>query len=136
MTVFICTDEVGGMLFNERRQSRDKRVIEDIIRVCADGVIYISDFSEVLFADSDASVISVPNPIEAASEDGYAFVENISLSGYVEKIDRLIIYNWNERYPSDVGLDIEPRDEGFRLKSMREFKGKSHEKITRRDFVK
>ncbi len=136
MTVFICTDDVGGILFNNRRQSRDKRVIEDVIRVCADGVLYISDFSEVLFQDSDASVISVPSPIEAAGRDGFAFVEGIPLSQYTDKIDRLIIYCWNERYPSDVKLDIDPTKAGFRLKSTREFKGKSHEKITRRDFIK
>ena len=51
MTVFVCIDDRGGMLFNKRRQSRDSKVIEDVVRTVGDGVLYISDFSELLFSE-------------------------------------------------------------------------------------
>lgn len=136
MTVFICLDDRGGMLFNKRRQSRDAKVIEDVIRCSDDGLLYISDFSEKLFAESAASVISVPDPLEAAGEDAFVFCENMHLAPYLDKIDRLIIYKWNELYPSDFKIDVEVSKCGFRLKSRREFVGKAHKKITREDYVK
>lgn len=136
MTVFLCLDNKGGMMFNKRRQSRDAKVIEDIARVADDGLIYISDFSEILFEESSASVICVPNPLEAASANAFVFCEDSGISEFTEKIDRLIIYRWGEIYPSDMKLDINPESCGFRLKSTRKFKGKSHDNITREDYIK
>ena len=136
MTVFVCIDDRGGMLFNKRRQSRDSRVIEDVIRTAEDGVLYISDFSEILFEESDASVISVPEPLESAGKEGFVFIENRHLSEHLDRIDRLIIYKWNRKYPSDFSLDVDPTAAGFKKKSTREFVGTSHEKITREDYVK
>ena len=136
MTVFVCIDDNGGMLFNKRRQSRDARVIEDVARTVGDGLLYISDFSEVLFAESDASVISVPDPLEAAGESSFAFIENVHLSNHTDRIDRLIIYKWNRKYPSDFSLDIDPVASGFKKRSTREFTGKSHDKVTREDYIR
>ena len=92
MTVFVCIDDRGGMLFNKRRQSRDSKVIEDVARTVGEGLLYISDFSEILFAESDASVISVPDPLDSAGDGSFVFVENLHLGEYVDKIDRLILY--------------------------------------------
>lgn len=136
MTVFVCIDDKGGMLFNKRRQSRDSKVIEDVARTVGEGLLYISDFSEVLFAESDASVISVPDPLDSAGDGSFVFVENLHLGEYVDKIDRLIIYKWNRKYPCDFELDVTPSTAGFKKKSTREFKGTSHDKITREDYVK
>ena len=136
MTVFVCIDDRGGMLFNKRRQSRDSRVIEDVIRTAEDGVLYISDFSEILFEESDASVISVPEPLESAGKESFVFIENRHLGEHLDRIDRLIIYKWNRKYPSDFSLDVDPTAAGFKKKSTREFVGTSHEKITREDYVK
>ncbi len=136
MTVFVCVDDRGGMLFNKRRQSRDSKVIEDVARTVGEGLLYISDFSEILFAESDASVISVPDPLDSAGEGGFVFVENVHLGSHLDKIDRLIIYKWNRKYPCDFELDVTPTAAGFKKKSTREFKGTSHDKITREDYVK
>jgi hypothetical protein len=124
------------MLFNKRRQSRDSKVIEDVARTVGEGLLYISDFSEVLFAESDASVISVPDPLDSAGDGSFVFVENLHLGEYVDKIDRLIIYKWNRKYPCDFELDLTPTEAGFKKKSTREFKGTSHDKITREVYKK
>ena len=136
MTVFVCVDTRGGLIFNDRRQSRDPKVIEDVIRTAGDGILYISDFSEDLFSDSDTSVISVPNPLLSAGEGAFVFVENLPLSPYADKIDKLIVYNWGEPYPFDMKLDLKPTECGFRLRSRRTFAGIAHDKITREDFIK
>lgn len=136
MTVFVCTDLRGGMIFNGRRLSFDSEIIEDVIRYTGDGILYISDFSEDLFADSTASVICVPEPLYSASDDAFVFVENEAIIPHIDKIDRLIIYNFGEAYPYDVALDVKPTEVGFKLRSRRSFVGYSHDKVTREDFIK
>lgn len=131
MTVFVCIDDFGGMTFFGKRQSRDSALIKDLIKHTEDGVLYISDFSERLFEDSEASVICVPSPLESAGEDGYVFVENLPLTPCKKKIDRLVIYKWNRHYPSDKKLDITPDGLGMTLKESYDFVGTSHEKITK-----
>ena len=136
MTVFVCTDSRGGMLFGGRRASYDMKIIEDVIRYTGDGILYISDFSEDLFSESEASVISVPDPMFSAGEDAFVFVEDATLSPYIDKIDRLVIYNFGEAYPFDVRLDIDPKSAGFKLRSRRCFTGISHNNVTREDYIK
>ena len=136
MTVFLCIDERGGMIFMNRRVSSDKILTKDIEKSVGDGILYISDFSEFLFENSDMSVMSVPNPLQIAGEGDFVFVENLSLKERIEKIDKLIIYNWNRKYPFDFSLDINPLEEGFRLSEIYDFKGKSHDKITKEIYVK
>ena len=131
MTVFLCIDERGGMIFNKRRQSRDRKLIEDVSKISADGILYISDFSEDLFEDSTASVIVVSDPLESAPAGSYAFVESPPLKPYLDKIEKLIIYKWNERYPFDKKIDFSPQDERFSLTESLDFEGKAHKKITR-----
>ena len=41
MKIIVCIDERGGMTFNRRRQSRDARVSEDVLRTaCGRLVVY------------------------------------------------------------------------------------------------
>ena len=131
MTVFVCTEERGGMLFMKRRLSKDRELTADIAKTVGDGILYISDFSESLFAESDISVLSVPNPLDSAGEDDFVFIENLCLAPSIKKVKRLIVYNWNRKYPFDVSIDVNPLDFGFSLKKSYDFKGYSHDKITK-----
>ncbi|MBO5908379.1 MAG: ribonuclease Z [Clostridia bacterium] len=131
MTVFVCIDDNGGLTFNGRRQSRDSALIKDVATHTDDGVLYINEFSELLFEDSEASVISVSSPLDSAYPGGYAFVENLPLSQHKNKINRLVIYKWNRRYPSDKKLDISPAELKMHLVESYDFPGTSHDKITK-----
>ena len=123
------------MLFNKRRQSRDKAVIKDIASIASDSVLYISEFSAKLLSESDISVIAVTDPLGAASNEDAVFVENLPLLPYRKKIDRLIIYKWNQKYPADTYLDIDPQKEGMTLAQTIDFVGNAHEKITRETWI-
>ena len=136
MTVIVCTDERGGMLFMKRRVSKDRELINDVIKTVGDGVLFISDFSESLFSDSDLSVMSVSDPLECASDEDFVFIENMQLMPSLNKINKLIIYNWNRKYPFDLSLDVDPAKDGFLLESSSSFKGNSHDKITKEIYVK
>ena len=40
MTVFVCLDDRGGMLFNLRRQSRDREQMADMLRLVGTRRLY------------------------------------------------------------------------------------------------
>lgn len=131
MTVIVCLSDGGGMLFGGRRNSRDKAVIADIARLCSGDALFVGNISESLFLESDASVISVSDPLASAEEGDFAFIEDRRILPYEHKISKLVIYRWNRKYPFDFSLDATPEDMGMTLLESFDFKGNAHEKITR-----
>jgi hypothetical protein len=119
------------MLFNNRRQSRDRVLIENVSKYVGDGVLFTNAFSSPLFDGSTISSIEVSDPLESAECDDFVFVENLSLKGVENKICEMVIYRWNRSYPADFFLDVLPRSIGLSLCESTEFRGSSHEKITR-----
>ncbi len=136
MTVIVCVDNSQGMLFNKRRQSKDKLLLEDVKRIIGSKEIIISPFSEKLFELYSFPYKAVESPLENRQQDDIVFIENFHLKEYIKDIDTLIIYRWNRDYPADFYLDIDIKKDGFKIKSRREFKGNSHDKITREDYTK
>ncbi len=123
MDIIVCLDDKGGMLFNKRRQSKDRAVLEDI-KTLPYKCIAIDAFSEKLFADSTAAY-------RVGKEGDALFVENRSVKELIGDCGRIVIYKWNRVYPSDFTFDVDLSHEGFILASTKDFAGKSHEKITR-----
>ena len=136
MRIVVCLDDAGGMLFNHRRQSRDRFVIDDILKLTELKTLYISEFSTKLFADSEKAYKISENMLDEAESEDYCFVENISLAPYASKIDQIVVYRWNRLYPSDMRFDIDLAAEGFSKATSEEFKGYSHEKITKEIYVR
>ena len=131
ITVAVCVDDEMGMMFNSRRQSRDRVLIEELIS-STKGKIYIHPYSKTLFGDSERVVIS-DDPLTECEEGGVVFVENLPILPHKAKIERLVIYRWNRAYPADVYLDIPL--EGFRMISKSKFVGSSHDKITKEIYL-
>ena len=131
MRIIACVSDDFGLLFNMRRQSRDRRILEDISTLVGDAVLYINDFSIPLFDSAKISVLSVTDPLKAAGSDDFVFVENMSVLDFKDKIEEVILYKWNRKYPADFKLDLEPSAEGMSLCESIDFVGHSHEKITR-----
>ena len=133
MNVIVCLDDNKGMLFNNRRQSRDKVVTEDIMKSLDGENLFILPFSEKLFEGLDNVCCVEESAFYDSSQYDTFFVENIALSE-IDNIESIIVYNWNRVYPADFYCDID--FEGFSLKQESELKGNSHEKITKQIFVK
>lgn len=134
MNVIVCVDDNFGMMFNNRRQSRDREVIKNIIGKYENYDIYMNEYSEELFKEySDRIYVSNNFLIEAKEED-YCFVEDNSLKSFEENIYKVIIYMWNRIYPADIYLEIDLGK--YSLFETEEIIGYSHEKITKRVFIK
>lgn len=132
MKIIVCVDDNNGMMFNKRRQSRDSVLIQDIIAHLNGSNLLIDPYSEKLFANSDIDAFFISEEFLAEAEpDDYCFVEKHALSKHISRIDELIIYRWNRKYPADTYLDIDPTAIGMKLISTAEFAGSSHDKITK-----
>ena len=131
MKIALCVCDNMGMLFNSRRQSRDRELIKDFIETAKNNRIFIGKFSEILF--SEYEVIIDDNMMVNAEENDFCFVENINITPYADKINEIVIYKWNRIYPADFYFEMPA---GFALKETAEFKGSSHEKITKEVYVK
>ena len=133
MTVIFCLDDNRGMLFNNRRLSRDAMVFE-YIKTYLKGALQINEFSEKLVASSGINYELFKNFVTKPDFETIYYIENVSVKEHLDKIDRIIVYWWNRKYPSDVVLDFDPIEFGYNSTSIYEFSGKSHEKITREIF--
>lgn len=130
MIGIVCLDQNNGMYFNERRQSRDRYVIRDILNMTKDGNLYIHSYSEELFASNKNSYIICDDYFSGSSEKDYCFVENHILDQ--DRTEKLIVYRWDKVYPADYKINLS----GWTLISTLEFTGYSHEKITKEVYIK
>ena len=130
MTVYVCLDDRGGLLFNGRRLSRDAVQLADM---AAEGPLCVDVFSEKLVASAGIPYTLAEETLPA---DCRFFLENRDPDAVLPLAERVVIYRWNRQYPSDVRWEGTPADYGFSLTETSEFPGKSHEKITKEVYVK
>lgn len=121
MIAITCAAKNGAMIFNNRRCSKDREVISDIVGCFKN--IKIREFSSDLFENDYAFIIS---SAEQLSDTDVFFFEDIPFCDVSDKVSTLIVYRWDRVYPKGTSLDI---DEHFRLISQTEIKGYSHDKI-------
>ena len=132
MTIIVCVDDNMGMMFNDRRQSRDSAVIDKIYEIAQGGSLFASEYSANLF--DEEKVIVCNEMLDRATDNDYCFVENISLCKHMDKIKSIVLFKWNRSYPYDVKLDISIDE--FTEVLVEDFAGNSHEKITKAVYVK
>lgn len=135
MVLITCIDEKNGMLFNNRRQSRDKILTNRVLDIVNDNKLWITSFSQDLFDIVEAKNIITDNDfINKIGKNDYCFIEDVIPSSIINNVDKVIIYNWNRHYPADQYFDISL--EGWTLTSEYEFTGTSHEKITEKIYIR
>ena len=128
MKLIVCLDERKGMMFNNRRQSRDRVLIDNMIEMIGDDKLYIAPYSESLFENKEIKLKVKKNPLKAADEN-WCFIENLPVAEYKDEIETVVIYHWNRHYPGDFFFDLEL--DSYSLESSEELVGSSHEKITK-----
>ena len=126
MQLILCVDDGYGMLFNNRRVSRDRAVIDKIKEMAAGKRLWIREFSKKLFGDD---VTIDEDMLLKAEKDDLCFVEDADISPALSETDVIYLFKWNRKYPSDVVFEKENLA-SFHLETTEEFEGNSHEKIT------
>lgn len=126
MNLIICLDDNKGMLFNNRRQSRDSVVTERVLALAEEKKLLMNSYSAKLFP-LDSITVDEDFLLNAESVD-FCFAEQKIES--LEGVNALYLFLWNRKYPSDVKFGFDLKEEGFSIDSTEEFVGSSHEKIT------
>lgn len=123
MNIIVCLDDMGGLAFNRRRQSKDRIVREKILELACGERLYMNSYSFSQFEERPKNIIVCEDFLERAEEKDFCFVENESIS--TEHINTLYVFRWNRVYPADIKLNFD-----LNLIKTTNFKGFSHEKIT------
>ena len=134
MIAFITLDDRMGILFNNRRLSRDEEVCRKVCSLSEGKRLLMNSYSAKLFQEFENGITVSENFMEEAGEGDFCFVENVKLLPYANKIEKLIAFKWNRHYPSDTKTDID--FSLWKLSESVEFAGKSHEKITMEVYVR
>ena len=129
MILAVCVDDKLGMLFNKRRQSKDRELRKDLLSL-TDQTLWVNEYTAKQFTEDEKMWLNIQEDyLDDIDEDDLCFVENLPIADYESKITKLILYRWNRIYPSDVRFPFDLSD--WELESEYEFKGYSHDKITR-----
>lgn len=133
MKIVCCIDNNYGMTFNNRRVSRDRNQISNLLELLNGEKIYITDFSKDII-DSENSIFVTLDELNNLKDTDYFFDENILPSKLKNVLSNIILYKWNRDYPSDLKFDIDLSK--WNLVESMDFKGFSHDKITREIYNK
>ncbi|WP_455543917.1 hypothetical protein [Intestinibacter sp.] len=137
MNLIVCLEDKNGMMFNKRRLSQDVVIREDIYNNLDKNSLIMNSYSFKMFEkDNSDKDIVVREDLPVEDSDNLQFIEDKQLGDFEDKIDKLIIYYWNRRYPSDLKFNIDLENGKWQVVSEEEFPGNSHEKITKKIIVK
>lgn len=135
MVLIVCVDDDNGMMFNHRRQSRDKALIDYILHMTQTSRLWMSRYSAELFNATENPQVCVDDSfLSKASSGEYCFVEDVALPLNESTAEKIMLYKWNRCYPSDLRFGIDLSE--WRLKSTLDFPGSSHERITEEVYIR
>jgi hypothetical protein len=126
MKIIVCLEDNNGMMFNRRRVSSDAVVTRRILEIASGKKLWMSPYSSKLFAGENVCIAE--DFLSRAQTGEYCFVEDADIDGYTDRMEEMILFRWNRRYPSDRKFLLS-LDE-WKLVSTEEFAGKSHPLIT------
>lgn len=130
MIVMLCLDDKNGVLFNRRRQSKDRVILHHVLEEAGNGRLWISPYSRKLFADAGPAELVVDEAyLEKAGAGDCCFVEDKDVVPYKDRIEKLVLFRWNRLYPADTFFMLDLS--GYTLEKSEDFAGNSHEKITK-----
>ena len=127
MQIIVCVDDNQGMMFNHRRVSKDRVLIEKIVEMARGRRLLVNTYSYELFKGMSGVYVD-DEFLSNAHDDDICFVENETLIDFEGKIDKIHVFKWNRNYPADFYFDI-ALDKWHLVKHW-DFKGYSHDKIT------
>ena len=128
MKLILFLDDRGGMLFNRRRQSQDRKAREFILSLTKDHALYMNAYSLKQFETKEGILLS-ETPQRDAGKDDYVLIEDLTPT--LTDVNEAVLILWNRHYPSDRRFDRASLEkEGFSLVDSLDFAGHSHEKIT------
>ncbi len=145
MIIIACVDDANGMMFNKRRQSQDRVLREYILSNIKKKKtkLWMNAYTRKQFKEEELiqegceniqeNIAVEEDFLEKAQAGEVCFVENIDITPYLDKIEKVILFKWNRSYPGDFFFPVQLfRD--WTMENEEEFVGYSHEKITKEEY--
>lgn len=126
MKIIACVDNRLGMMFNHRRVSFDRYIVDDLQELLDRELIIVN--ADLACKINKKLSVQISNTV-MIDTDKYQWIENVNLSNYQYEITDLILYYFNRDYPYDIELGIDLSL--YEIQNRKDFKGYSHDKITR-----
>ena len=105
MIVIVCLDMDCGMGFGNRRQSRDRAVTERITEICKGKRLWMDSYSAGIYGELCGVEIQVCERfLENAKAGEFCLVERQSLNEFFWRIEGILAFWWNRKYPADLFL--------------------------------
>lgn len=131
MIIIVAVDDSNGMIFNGRRQSQDRVLRQRILDLTVGSRLWMNHYTQKQFADTNAPQLNIDEDFLSEAAPGeYCFVENVSVTPYEKWVEKIILFRWNRKYPSDFYFDIDMQGKEWHLESTEDFQGSSHNIIT------
>ena len=127
MNLIVCIDERNGMLFHQKRVSQDILQRKDVYAYIKEQPLYIKKKSEALYEHKN--IVVIDDFYKIAHMEGYCIAEEELEETLLQKMNHIIVYCWNRHYQADTYFKI---PQNFQCEQVKEFRGYSHEKITRK----
>lgn len=128
MILMVCVDDNLGMAFNHRRQSQDRVLRRKMLERAAGTPLWMSPYSARQFAPLAENIRVAEDFWARAGAGEYCLTELQPPGAWLDRLEGVVLYRWNRRYPSDVKFDLPL--EGFTLRARQDFAGYSHPQIT------
>lgn len=77
------------------------------------------------------SILTSEDFLAQAAPGEFCFLEDRPIRPFLDRVESMVLYHWNRRYPADLFLDLDPAALGWSLLGREEFPGSSHKKITK-----
>lgn len=129
MNVIVFLDQENGMLFHNRRQSRDREATARVQQLCRGKTLWMNPYSAQLYGEMESVEISVSEQFLLQAGTGtFCLVESDTLTPFEPDIESVIVFRWDKKYPADFCFDIDLHS--WEKVETQEFSGHSHEIIT------
>ena len=102
MHIILFLDQKDGMIFGNKRQTKDKILMKYIEDVSKGSCLFTNHFSTSLFDNIPSHLIVDDNFLNIAKSEDFCIVENEDIEPYMNKIESIRIYRWDKVYPSTI----------------------------------
>lgn len=130
MIIMAAVDENNGMMFNHRRQSQDRVLRQKMEELSKESELRMNSYSAQQFDPLPVNAVVSEDFLSEAGTGEFCFAEDQEIFPVRDRIESVILFHWNRKYPSDFKLDFLPSEQGMQLVETEDFAGYSHEKIT------
>ena len=136
MKLIVCIDDNNGMAFHSRRQSSDRKVLLKIEELVKSKKVWVHPYSQRLLGNIDADICVDSHFLEVASGEDFCFAEVTDVTTCFSKMDEIVIFRWNRKYPADLHFPMQLLSECWKMTSSFTFTGNSHTEITQETYLK